>query len=89
MRKTKVNEPWLILGDFDVVHKACEGKGKSSPTEKSMGDFNQLMEDLNLLVSPKRIVQHLGKEAERDDLTLCGINRALYNEEMMNKYQQV
>ncbi|XP_026459849.1 uncharacterized protein LOC113360564 [Papaver somniferum] len=84
---SELKKPWLILGDFNAILTTKEKIGGRSPSRRSMLDFNDCVDQCELLQVYKLGLEFSWSNCQHGGRRiLSNLDRAMYNMDWLNKY---
>ncbi|XP_026400218.1 uncharacterized protein LOC113296095 [Papaver somniferum] len=81
------NKPWIILGDFNTISTLDEKKGGRVPLNSSIAEFNEWIDNCELLHAAKTGLQFSWSNGRCGrKRILCNLDRCLFNSQWLEKY---
>lgn len=81
-----VNEPWIVIGDFNCFHKMDDKLGGLSPSPHKLTNFNNCINDCGLLDLPNYGLSYSWFNQQVDYPIHCLLDRALVNDKWIDSH---
>ena len=84
------DQPWVLFGDFNIVRCADERLGGAPPSVAEMRDFNDCLNNINVVeMNTKGFMFTWDNKRDDDENIKSRINRAFYNEAWLQCFPNV